>query len=117
MNYQFGLLIFILGLFLFIVKRCLRYLRYLQQEDYDVFRFFHWIGDNKAVDTRGSLLCFLSLIPVVEYSSQLLILQGMLFAFIALIEPDPRIGGWKSPRRGGKVCAGESKEALAKRSS
>ena len=42
--------------FLFISKRCLRYLRYFQQEEYTPTRFIDWLKDNSAYDKKGTII-------------------------------------------------------------
>lgn len=95
MKFHIGATVFVFGILFFIFKRSLRYLRYLQQEDYDADRFFHWIWVNRAFDIRGSLICVLSLIPVVGYSDIILCMQGLLFLSLGFFEQDPRIFGKK----------------------
>ncbi len=105
MEIELSTIILLVGLFFFMLKRSLRYLRYLQQEDYNVLRFFSWIASNRAVDTRGFLVSLISFIAIVMIGYEYLVpcLQGLLFVFLAFYEPDPR-------------CLGKKKLVMTKRS-
>lgn len=76
-------------------KRFLRYLRFLQQQDYINGRFKHWIIDNRAFDLRASAIVlgswFFFLIVRNEFVSTLIMSAGL--GAIAFFETDPRIVG------------------------
>jgi len=91
-------IVFGLGFILFLRKRLLRYLRFLQQEEYDQSRFLSWIFTQVAFDKRGSLVAALSAASFFTSStlmSLIFIMQGILFALIGNSESDPRDAGKK----------------------
>lgn len=94
---QVAQIIFIVGVAIFLSKRALRYLRYLQQDGYEVERFFSWIGANKAVDTRGILVLIAAFFVSYFLSDKsiIYILEGLIFLILGLVEPDPRKEGKK----------------------
>ena len=81
----------------FIAKRLLRYLRYLQQEEYAPSRFIDWIKQNKAYDKRGSILAIASAIWMIspEYESVIFIIFSAAMLLLAYYEDDPRKFGKK----------------------
>lgn len=89
----FGLLLLSIGAF--VQKRLLRYLRYLQQEEYDIHRFLNWIWRYRALDKRGSLV--LLLVGTLAYiglsSAWANTLAAFLLIGITLLEKDPRTTG------------------------
>ncbi|NGX42540.1 MAG: UDP-N-acetylmuramoyl-tripeptide--D-alanyl-D-alanine ligase [Chlamydiae bacterium] len=93
MIYWTSLTFFLLSCILFTIKRLLRYLRYLQQEEYSPGRFLHWVWQHRAFDRRGSLvlllmgLCF----PFFPYLSQFI--GSLCIIGISLWEEDPRKKG------------------------
>jgi UDP-N-acetylmuramoyl-tripeptide--D-alanyl-D-alanine ligase len=83
----------------FFYRRGLRYLQFLQQEDYESGRFFHWLIERKAFDRRGSLvgltailLNFLMPIPVPFKVGLNVIIAGCFF-YLGRLEDDPRTSG------------------------
>lgn len=71
--------LFFLSIVVFSAKRLLRYLRYLQQEGYDVRRFLVWIFSRKAFDKRGSLAVLATaVIDSWIFGSALLIVLSLL---------------------------------------
>ena len=83
--------------FLFVSKRCLRYLRYFQQEEYTPTRFIDWIRDNRAYDKKGSIVSAVVLLNIfiVGYHSLLTSIVSLLLFAIFILEKDPRSHGKK----------------------
>lgn len=85
--------------FYFFYRRGLRYLQFLQQEDYESQRFIDWLMERKAFDRRGSLtsvvgiaLNFALTLPFnFEIGLNLAIALGL--AYVAGLEEDPRTAG------------------------
>lgn len=74
-------------------RRLLRYLRYLQQEDYTPHRFFRWIFINKLFDTRLSLVACCSFL-ISFFDPQLALIIGALLTFtVAYLEENPQKEG------------------------
>lgn len=92
-----GYIVLLLGLFLFSAKRLLRYLRFLQQEEYQTRGFLTWMFSSKAFDKRGSAIALMSFLSsfLYEYAYIIAFIQGILFVFLAFYEPDPRTIGKK----------------------
>jgi UDP-N-acetylmuramoyl-tripeptide--D-alanyl-D-alanine ligase len=93
-------ILFLIGVFTFIRKRLLRYLRYLQQEEYQNFRFFTWLRKNPGSDTRGTLVLLIAfflaaLLPTSASISFAIVapLAGLALATIGFKEEDPRNTG------------------------
>jgi len=55
-------MLLILAINFFLFRRLRRYLRYLQQDDYDAVRFLKWVFKTLAFDKRGSILALAGLI-------------------------------------------------------
>jgi UDP-N-acetylmuramoyl-tripeptide--D-alanyl-D-alanine ligase len=95
----FSLFFIVLSSFWFIRCRTLRYLRYLQQEEYDPKRFVSWFFRHRAFDKKGSPLAFIAwgIAEVVGSSIPLNILMRIAVAVglsvIAALEIDPRKQG------------------------
>lgn len=70
--------IFFASLFLF-KKRSMRYLRYFQQEEYCSSRFLKWHWNNKAFDTKASIVSFLVFLSSFFGSSLVITLLGCFF--------------------------------------
>lgn len=81
----------LLGLFVFLHRRTLRFLHILQQDDYSVSRMLHWVRDKKAFDRRGTLALLLGGILAFLFDSSVFwLISGVSFIFWGLVEPDPR---------------------------
>ncbi|CAN5692737.1 UDP-N-acetylmuramoyl-tripeptide--D-alanyl-D-alanine ligase [soil metagenome] len=85
--------------FYFFYRRLLRYLQFLQQEDYESARFLDWLIERKAFDRRGSLtsvagiaLNGLSALPMLE-TAALNVAVAVGLAYVASREEDPRTAG------------------------
>lgn len=96
--------IFLAGLIFFGWRRTLSYLRYYQQEEYSSRRFWRWLINNQAFDTRGSLvaICIAALSWIGSYlTGQIVAVQitcailgaAALCAIPLFIEEDPQISG------------------------
>lgn len=83
----------LIGSSLFTAKRLLRYLRYLQQEDYSSSRLMTWIWNSKAIDKRGSLIALCSAICALAWPLTAAILSMLGWILFASIEEDPRKAG------------------------
>lgn len=77
-----SLFILYLGLLLFLCKRLLTYLRYLQQENYDAKRFLKWVWKHHVFDKGGSVAVLLGFF--ISYG-----LGGVTLAFLAWREENP----------------------------
>ena len=69
----------------FFRKRGLRYLQYLQQEDYDGRRFLRWYKSNKAFDRRGSLVAIVAFVLVyagTKVNADVAAMISLLFAVV-----------------------------------
>src|SRR5271168_2442475 len=80
----------------FFHRRVLRYLQYLQQEDYDGTRFWTWCQENHAFDRRGTAIAFGGGIVCgiftglsVNAGSVLAVLVGFALVALARREEDP----------------------------
>src|SRR5271163_4910682 len=80
----------------FFHKRGLRYLQYLQQEDYDGTRFWTWCQEKHAFDRRGTVIAFGGGIICgiftglsVNAGSLLAVLVGFALFALARHEEDP----------------------------
>jgi UDP-N-acetylmuramoyl-tripeptide--D-alanyl-D-alanine ligase len=78
-------------------RRTLSYLRYFQQEEYNNTRFWNWIKENRAFDSRGSMAFLAVAIGALVFPS-----LSAVFALLALavlcvvayqVEGDPRTTG------------------------
>lgn len=76
----------------FSAKRLMNYLHALQQEDYDDYRLFHWIIENRVIDKRASLaIIILSLLSTFISASFLFnACLFMIFIGVMYFEKDPR---------------------------
>jgi UDP-N-acetylmuramoyl-tripeptide--D-alanyl-D-alanine ligase len=87
--------------FYFFYRRGLRYLQFLQQEDYESARFIHWLVARKAFDTRGILTSIVAVItnfvtPLSvpgDFRAGLNLIVAGCFAYLASREDDPRTAG------------------------
>jgi UDP-N-acetylmuramoyl-tripeptide--D-alanyl-D-alanine ligase len=97
----FALVFLYAGALAFIAKRLLRYLRYLQQDDYSTSRFIHWLKTHSAYDTRGTLAAVVALVveTFLNLSQPLLLGLNLVVAVvlfsIGYSEKDPRFEGKK----------------------
>lgn len=91
--------IFIAAVLLFGWRRILSYLRYYQQEEYSSRRFWNWLREKRAFDTRGTLTVVLVAVLSWTTSSPVfhlfVALAGaiLLVAVVVLLEEDPRQSG------------------------
>ncbi len=91
--------IVIAALLVFGWRRTLSYLRYYQQEEYSNRRFFNWIRQKRAFDTRGTLVMFAvaTLSWLVSFPLLQLLFSTLgalaLLAIVLIIEEDPRRTG------------------------
>lgn len=96
---KLSLIIFILGLVLFLWKRTLSYLRYFQQEEYNNKRFTAWLWSNAAYDKKATLTCAIVAISARACGHSLGVLSiavlgvAALLGIAFLIEGDPRSTG------------------------
>jgi UDP-N-acetylmuramoyl-tripeptide--D-alanyl-D-alanine ligase len=81
--------------FFFLYHRSLRYLRYLQQEDYTAKRFIRWFLQNRAFDTRGTTVALTAcaFIWLMGYNLLISALDAVALAAFAMMEGDPRQQG------------------------
>jgi UDP-N-acetylmuramoyl-tripeptide--D-alanyl-D-alanine ligase len=77
---------------LFFWRRSLRYLRYLQQEDYDGARFGQFVLQRRAFDRRGSVISLIGALLVIA-SWWLSLIAAAALIVVALREEDPRRQG------------------------
>lgn len=84
-------LFLLIGSLLFTAKRLLRYLRYLQQEEYDSKRFVKWIWMKKAFDRKGSLIAFVGLLTSAYWMAS--VACSLALVCLAYQEEDPRFVG------------------------
>jgi UDP-N-acetylmuramoyl-tripeptide--D-alanyl-D-alanine ligase len=91
--------IFLAGLLFFGWRRTLSYLRYYQQEEYSSKRFWRWLIDKRAFDTRGSTVAIAvaALTWIVPYAAAqflcAIIGAAALCAIPLAVEEDPRSSG------------------------
>lgn len=84
--------LFFLSTIFFASKRLLRYLRFLQQEEYQPKRFLLWILNKKAFDKKGSvllLLCSLLYVTAKDTINIVLLLCSILLIIVAAYEENP----------------------------
>jgi UDP-N-acetylmuramoyl-tripeptide--D-alanyl-D-alanine ligase len=88
---------FFLGITAFSAKRLLRYLRFLQQEEYQAQGFLKWMFASRAFDKRGTVIALLSFSSayLYEYFYIIPLVQGILLLLLSIYEPDPRMIGKK----------------------
>lgn len=81
--------------FFFLYRRSLRYLRYLQQEDYTAKRFIRWFVQNRAFDTRGTAIALTTyvIIWLMGYTLLTSSFDAIALAALAMTEGDPRRQG------------------------
>ncbi|HEY9677096.1 MAG TPA: UDP-N-acetylmuramoyl-tripeptide--D-alanyl-D-alanine ligase [Drouetiella sp.] len=92
--------------FNFFYRRGLRYLQFLQQEDYESGRFYNWLMERKAFDKRGSLVCLIAIVSISilganpfgtpmghELKVILSVFAGIVLAYLGEMEEDPRTAG------------------------
>ncbi len=81
--------------YIFLRKRVLRYLQFMQQDDYSNSRFFNWLKTNKAFDTKASVVGFSVFIlsylasPNIIILFPLTILTAVSLLILNDLEPDP----------------------------
>lgn len=92
---MFSILFILIGSFIFVGYRTLRYLRYMQQEDYISSRFGRWIIQHRAFDTRGSAIALLAaaLSWLTTYSGVVAFIGAVALGSLAAWEEDPRRQG------------------------
>jgi UDP-N-acetylmuramoyl-tripeptide--D-alanyl-D-alanine ligase len=97
MEILIGYLSLSIGLTAFVFKRMLRYLRYLQQEEYKAIGFFQWLFSNRAFDKRGSFVGLFGFLSPFFYEIGYFVplFQGVFLIILAFYEPDPRFFGKK----------------------
>lgn len=78
-------------------RRTLSYLRYFQQEEYNNTRFWNWIKENRAFDSRGSMAFLAVAIGALLFPtlSPLLALLALTVLWVVAyqVEGDPRTTG------------------------
>jgi UDP-N-acetylmuramoyl-tripeptide--D-alanyl-D-alanine ligase len=80
-------------------RRILSYLRYYQQEEYSSKRFWSWLKDKRAFDTRGFLVAVAVAVSTWFIPGQFLKLilsilgAAALLAIVTYLEEDPRRAG------------------------
>lgn len=96
----FGMLLLATALSWFGFRRLLRYMRYLQQEEYDARRYVLWLRERRAFDRRGSIAIGVILGLELLWNSAggaggffLMAAGAAVLAVIASSEPDPRNSG------------------------
>lgn len=77
----------LISLSFFLYRRQRRYLRYLQQDDYNITRFLRWIKETAAFDTRGSI------VGITGWISPFLLIGG--YPLLACFEKNPANFGKK----------------------
>ena len=94
MNYYF-LFAFFLVINCFFYFRSLRYLRYFQQEEYNIQRFAFWCWKNRAFDKRATAALVLSFIFMALASPTFIgeTLVVMSLFLVIFFEKDPRKSG------------------------
>lgn len=75
----------------FYYRRSLRYLRFLQQEQYHTFRYIDWIYQSKAWDTKASVLLLLLFLIYLRTSLTDFFTgsAAVVFFILSLLEPNP----------------------------
>lgn len=78
----------------FLSRRLLQYLRFMQQDDYALARFWHWFWVSRAFDRKGSLL-LLAVAAVAYFVGGTFAVALSVCGFLALayLEEDPRHHG------------------------
>lgn len=85
--------------YFFFYRRLLRYMQFLQQEDYESGRFLDWLMQRKAFDRRGSLISLAGIALDYFVPFPLLGIAGVNIAvaaglaYVAEREEDPRTAG------------------------
>src|ERR1700722_16214898 len=81
-----------IGSLFFMAKRLLRYLHYMQLEEYSPLRFLYWIWKNRAFDRKGSYtaLCVSASIFLIHFPYLSSFLGVSVLGIIAFLENDPR---------------------------
>lgn len=84
----------ILATVFFFYKRSLRYLRFLQQDEYNTERFINWLNSKKSFDRRGSTVASLGfVINLVSNENWFVFIVNLLLAFslacLIAREPNP----------------------------
>ena len=89
----FGLAFVCVGISFFARKRLLRYLRFLQQDNYYSIRFIKWVWESRSFDRRGSLIagCSSALAYFLPMAS--CYLGGLALLLLAWLEEDPQHSG------------------------
>jgi UDP-N-acetylmuramoyl-tripeptide--D-alanyl-D-alanine ligase len=83
----------IFGSLIFGTKRLLRYLRFLQQEDYNALRFLKWIWKTRSFDTKGSLIALIASLLALKFPFFANFFGGSALTILGWIEEDPRKTG------------------------
>ncbi|MCB0345591.1 MAG: UDP-N-acetylmuramoyl-tripeptide--D-alanyl-D-alanine ligase [Bdellovibrionales bacterium] len=83
---------------IFCSRRLARYLRVLQQDEYNSRRMLEWVSRNSAYDTRGTVV--LSVVVLASFFAELKIVSLLIslagaaaLITLAKSEPDPRVSG------------------------
>ena len=97
---KFLLVLSVVAALVFIRKRLLRYLRYLQQDEYSSQRFLVWYRERRAFDKRGTLIGMLVGLALCWSTQQWLVLSVVLVGILALVIAAQRE---EDPRKAGKV--------------
>src|ERR1700733_10219337 len=83
----------LLGSLCFGAKRLLRYLRYLQQDNYYSLRFFKWVWKTQSFDRRGSLIAASAALLSLNFPLLANFFGGIGLLILAWLEEDPRKTG------------------------
>ena len=86
-------LLVLLGSACFGAKRLLRYLRFLQQDNYYSFRFLSWVWKTGSFDRRGSLIAVCGAMLCLNFPVFANAFGGIALTTLAWLEEDPRKTG------------------------
>jgi len=87
MNDSVFVVLLLIGSALFAYKRFLKYLRFLQQENYLPSRFLKWVWNQRAFDRRATLLLISTALFRID------ILGAIGLSILSFFEKDPRKSG------------------------
>jgi UDP-N-acetylmuramoyl-tripeptide--D-alanyl-D-alanine ligase len=87
---------------IFFARRGLRYLQYLQQDDYEGRRFLKWYEKNRAFDRRASLVAVSTLAAILVASSFSFVAAAIL-SFFGSLTLWHRAGREENPLASGKI--------------